>query len=448
MQDRIQKQLERFKKGFPFAKLERPATVRDGITRLSKDQEGFYESIYESSVSTVEKFVPASGAATRMFKNLIEMQKGIPNDLANKVILESTKLPFGLSSNSEDVLKEILEARKLQNQPKALLPFHEYSEDIRTSAEEHLFEGIAYASKAGVTKIHFTVSAEHQEQIASMLEKRASRLEGNFEITYSIQESATDTVAVDVNNAPIKGTDGNPVFRPAGHGALLSNLNQRDADVIFIKNIDNVVPDRLKTETIRFKKIMAGILLDYQSRAFDLLSRMDKNEDVGVNGLELLREMGVCNPNPEKIRTLLNRPIRVCGMVMNTGEPGGGPFWIRNGDEVSLQIVETSQVNMGDPSQAEIIKSSTHFNPVDIVCGIKDYKGQKFDLLNFRDDNTGFISEKTYEGTPIRAMELPGLWNGSMADWNTIFVEVPLSTFNPVKTVADLLRPEHQPVED
>ncbi|MEQ9229757.1 MAG: DUF4301 family protein, partial [Cyclobacteriaceae bacterium] len=330
--------------------------------------------------------------------------------------------------------------------PKGLLPFHKYANEVRTPAHEHLVESLGYAQKGTALKIHFTVSPEHLKPFQDHLAEVAESFQEKFDITYSVQKPETDTVAVTLNNDPFKKENGELLFRPAGHGALLENLNERKADILFLKNIDNVVPDRLKPETIKYKRLLAGVLLSFQERIFDLLKRADGGEDIHEEGKALLEEVGIKgNFTSGQIIDKLNRPIRVCGMVKNQGEPGGGPFWVESNGFESLQIVEGAQVDKEDPSQAKIFQKSTHFNPVDIVCGVRDFKGNKFDLLKYRDSETGFITNKSFQGQPIKAMELPGLWNGGMADWNTIFVEVPIVTFNPVKTVNDLLRPEHQP---
>jgi hypothetical protein len=325
------------------------------------------------------------------------------------------------------------------------LQFHKYGDVFKTPAQEHLTEGLHYSSKENKVRIHFTVSPEHKNAFEDHVNESVKNLPGEFEIKFSTQKPKTDTIAVNMDNSPFRLDNGELLFRPAGHGALLENLNELDADIIFIKNIDNVVPDRLKEETIRYKKALAGLLLSYQERAFELLEQNDAGESIDSTGRKLLEEMGIKGDlSSSEIRQKLNRPIRVCGMVKNEGEPGGGPFWVKDkqGKE-SLQIVESAQVDMRNKFQVQIFKESTHFNPVDLVCGTKNYKGEKFDLLNYRDLESGFISEKSNSGRKLKAMELPGLWNGSMADWNTIFVEVPLITFNPVKTVNDLLKENH-----
>ncbi len=350
------------------------------------------------------------------------------------------------------------------NLPKGLLTFHKYDHHSRTAVEEHLVEGSGYAANKGsVILIHLTVSPEHRNSFDQLLKKVQKKYEDEykvrFEITYSVQKPSTDTLAIDDKNEPFRESDGSLHFRPGGHGALLENLNDIDADIVFIKNIDNVTHDRNKADTIRYKKALAGLLIHYQEKIFNYLNLLEKPKEISGKMLKeiadfLNEELGTTvnsrilqHPAEAAVYLFkkLNRPIRVCGMVQNIGEPGGGPFWTLESDgSKSLQIVESSQVNLHDPEQAAILNSSTHFNPVDLVCGIKDFHGRKFNLMEYRDPETGFISKKFKNGKPLKALELPGLWNGSMARWNTIFVEVPINTFTPVKTVYDLLRPEHQ----
>ncbi len=348
--------------------------------------------------------------------------------------------------------------------PKGLLKFHHYDSANRVALEEHLVEAAKYGtSKNGKAIVHFTVSPEHMEKFAEQVHKVKAKYENEFKVTYdisfSVQKSSTDMIAVDMENEPFREKDGSLLFRPGGHGALIENLNDLNANLIFIKNIDNVVPDRLKKTTTVYKKAIGGLLLKLQSEAFELLKGLDKRNDPELIkrvaefaktelNIKIPQDFEGLNLNDKKsfLHRHLNRPIRICGMVKNEGEPGGGPFWVKNSKgEVSLQVVESSQVNSNDDAQMEILKSSTHFNPVDLVCGIKNYNGESFDLHKFIDPETGFISIKSKDGKNLKAQELPGLWNGAMADWITIFVEVPVITFNPVKTVNDLLRPQHQP---
>ena len=334
--------------------------------------------------------------------------------------------------------------------PKGLVTFHAYPEGARKAVEEHLVEGAVYAAANGVAKIHFTVSPEHiegfQELLAAKVPVYEKRFGIRYDISFSVQKPSTDTIAVNPDNTPFRQDDGTLLFRPAGHGALIENLNEIDADVVFIKNIDNVTTDALRGDTIRYKKVLAGILLDLQERAFEYLKALE------VGGAELepiveFIEKRLCVKLPGSydsavLRAVLDRPIRVCGMVRNEGEPGGGPFWVGNPDGTqSLQIAESSQIG---PDDLPLMRSATHFNPVDLVCGMKNSKGVRFDLRRYTDPSTGFISSKSSGGRDLRAQELPGLWNGAMAKWNTVFVDVPITTFSPVKVVQDLLRPQHQ----
>jgi hypothetical protein len=344
-----------------------------------------------------------------------------------------------------------------------LLKFHHYDDHDRTPTYEHFIEGIQYAlGEDNYVRLHFTVSPEHESKFKEEVLKIKRPLEKafnvKFEVTYSQQKKSTDTIAVNMDNTPFLEEDGSILFRPAGHGALLENLNEIDGDLIFIKNIDNVVPDRLKEETKKYKIALGGLLLEIQEKVFYALERLENSySEADLKFAETVIAQDLNGKLKEDYQSLdakekgkyliqkLNRPIRICGMVKNTGEPGGGPFWVKEDDgSLTLQIAETAQINLDDEAQREIMQSSTHFNPVDLVCSTKDYKGKKFDLLAFRDMRTGFITEKSKSGRDLKAQELPGLWNGSMAGWNTVFVEVPLITFNPVKTVNDLLRDEHQ----
>ncbi|MDE0472464.1 MAG: DUF4301 family protein [Ekhidna sp.] len=468
-QEQLQHQLERFKRGFEALKITSPATVDHGILRLSEEMIQNAIDRYEASEIEVLKFVPASGAASRMFKNLFtvldskgkqgqETVAAFFKEIQQFAFFDDLRQSFesenggsfneALKNKDVEVIASLLTEKGLNygTLPKGLLRFHRYDDDARTPAQEHIEEGVRYAQKEGVVKIHFTVSPAHLENFqAHVEESRAIYPEVNIQIDFSTQKESTDTVAVDMGNVPFRDENGKLLFRPAGHGALLENLNQLNADIIFIKNIDNVVPDRLKETTIRYKKVLAGVLLQYQEKTFSLMERAKGGEELVSEGRQLLSEMGIKGDfSPEEVSSYLNRPIRVCGMVKNEGDTGGGPFWIISDGIESLQIVETAQVDQTNTAQQTIFEKSTHFNPVDIVCGLKNYKGEKFDLLKYRDNDTDFITEKSYQGKQIKAMELPGLWNGSMADWNTIFVEVPLITFNPVKTVMDLLKSNHR----
>lgn len=491
-----QDQLAKFQNGFPFLNIVKSATVGDGIIRLECSEVDDLVELFKGYEGSRFKFVPASGAATRMFKHLYEFLDDYPTkgeECFNDKSFNSTwyffenikKFAFFKTLEKElennrynfdelverndfsSILKALLQPYALNygNLPKGLIKFHSYPDGARTAFEEHLVEGAQYTRMANnETKIHFTVSPEHKTGFQSLQSRVQKSYEESFGvkffIEYSEQKPSTDTLAADENNQPFRDSNGVLVFRPGGHGALLENLNDINADLVFIKNIDNVVPDHLKPQTVLYKKALAGLLVSYQSLIFDYLNQLQEDDSISIELLHEILEFTInelCVFPPKSLNLndpkalyeyligKLNRPIRVCGMVKNEGEPGGGPFWATNPDgSVSLQIVESSQIDLNDPAKKVIYSSSTHFNPVDLVCGITDVDGNKFDLLNFRDPNTGFISLKSKDGRQLKAQELPGLWNGAMSDWNTIFVEVPLITFNPVKTVNDLLRDQHQ----
>lgn len=488
----IAEQLECFKKGFPFLKLAAAASVENnGILIPEKDEQDAYLSAWDSykqGDKKIVKFVPASGAASRMFKNLFEFlgaDYNVPttdfekkffdhihsfafyNDL-NAACLDNTgKTIDALLSeqNYKAVVSNLLESAGLNYGalPKGLLKFHRYADGVRTPLEEHLVEGALYAAgTTGKVNVHFTVSTEHRQLFQKLVEAKtceyASKYGINYHISFSEQKPSTDTVAADMENNPFRDKDGKLLFRPGGHGALIENLNDLDADIVFIKNIDNVVPDRLKGDTVTYKKLLAGVLVTLQQQVFNYLELLDGGHYSHAELEEIIRFIQQklhCRKHDIKnledaelviyLRKKLNRPMRVCGMVKNVGEPGGGPFLAYNADDtVSLQILESSQIDMNDPEKKAMFEKGTHFNPVDLVCAIRDYKGNKFDLLKHVDKATGFISYKSKNGKDLKALELPGLWNGSMSDWSTVFVEVPLSTFNPVKTVNDLLREQHQ----
>mgnify|MGYP001810541483 CR=1 FL=1 len=343
------------------------------------------------------------------------------------------------------------------------MKFHYYPDGARTPVEEHLIEGASYANSAGKVRLHFTVSPEHRSRFEALIDAVKPLYEDKFGVAYDIsfseQKPSTDTISVNLDNTPFRNADGSLLFRPAGHGALLANLDDQDGDVVFIKNIDNVVPDSLKSATITYKKALGALLLKYRQQGFDFQARIESGENSEGLAEELTdfyeKTLSTLPPAgfdalsaAEKItyfQQKLDRPFRLCGMVQNVGEPGGGPFWAGNPDgTTSLQVVESAQIDMEDAAQKALFDTATHFNPVDLVCSLRGYKGKKFALMDYRDINTGFITQKSKQGKDLKAQELPGLWNGSMSDWNTVFAEVPLITFNPVKTVNDLLRKEHQ----
>lgn len=487
------KQVENFKNGFPFLELIDAASIDNGIISLNDSDIDKMAAFYDTKI--VEgihplKFIPASGAASRMFKALYEAldscrAAGNTNEalaqnaaarqfLANKekfAFYSDLKGKVGFTDEENNCSKWI---NLLLNEPglnygalpKGLLKFHKYGDESRTPFEEHIVEGALYAKdKNGKVTLHFTVSPEHQkgfENLLSEVKKHYEQALGvELEVSFSQQKPSTDTIAVDSQNEPFREKDGSLVFRPGGHGALIENLNDLDADIIFIKNIDNVVPDRLKDTTVKFKKAIAGVLLKNLEQLFFYQQELNEKHPVALDHALLAAAASflenTLNTKPAEnqyytekeelyyyLREKYNRPLRVCGMVKNEGEPGGGPFWAKNSDgTVSLQVVESSQIDPGSVQQQTLAKHATHFNPVDLVCAVKNYKGEKYDLTAFTDPATGFISIKSKDGKELKAQELPGLWNGAMSNWNTLFVEVPVETFNPVKTVNDLLREQH-----
>ncbi|MGM9720190.1 MAG: DUF4301 family protein [Prevotella sp.] len=489
-EEKLNSQLEEFKTGFPFLKLEAAASVEQGIIAPTEADVKQYEEAweqYKAQGHSIVKFVPASGAASRMFKDMFafaDADYDVPTtDFEKKYFDNIEKFAFydalddacrknlgagvkELIANGryKDVARNMLNADGLNygQLPKGMLLFHKYSEGPRTPMEEHLVEGALYAASDGKAAVHFTVSHDHlpmfKQRVAEKLDFYASKYGISYDITFSEQKPSTDTVAANPDNTPFRNSDGSLLFRPGGHGALIENLNEISADVIFIKNIDNVVPDRLKADTVSYKQVIAGILVTLQKKAFDYLETLESgtyNHEKLEEIIRFVQHNLCCRKADIKeledadlviyLKKKLNRPMRVCGVVKNVGEPGGGPFLTYNQDgTVSLQILESSQIDKNNAEYMEMFTKGTHFNPVDLVCAVKDYKGNAFNLPDFVDRTTGFISSKSKNGKELKALELPGLWNGAMSDWNTVFVEVPLSTFNPVKTVNDLLRDQHQ----
>ena len=460
--DAVERQLENFRRGFPFLKVVRAASPGDGVMVVGDAEAAAAVARYEREADRlgIVKFVPASGAATRMFKELFEFVnegkrgKGIDTLLDNIgrfAFWPELKAVLPPDADDKATVRAIVkDGLGYGQKPKGLVTFHAYPEGARKAVEEHLVEGAVYAAARGVARIHFTVSPEHIAGFETLLAEKVPVYERRFgiryDISFSVQKPSTDTIAVNPDNTPFRQDDGTLLFRPAGHGALVENLNEIDADLVFIKNIDNVTTDARRGDTVRYKKVLAGVLLDLQGRAFEYLKALE----VGGAELEPIAEFiekQLCVKLPAEydsalLRAVLDRPIRVCGMVRNEGEPGGGPFWVGNPDGTeSLQIAESSQIA---PDDLPLMQSATHFNPVDLVCGVRASKGCKFDLRRYTDPATGFISSKSSGGRDLRAQELPGLWNGAMAKWNTVFVDVPVTTFSPVKVVQDLLRPQHQ----
>ncbi len=427
---KAEEQLNYFKTGFPVLDIVEPAALHKGVISPSVAERKEFIAAWQEYLKEghkVLKFVPASGAASRMFKNLFEyLDNGEETPFIKEFLGNISKFAFGdqlAGKEGQDAVRFLLKDMNYGNLPKGLLLFHSYRDGARTPALEHMVEGALYAASNGEVNIHFTVSHDHlplfRKHIADNLQKLEAKYGVKFNVSFSEQKPSTDTLAANPDGTPFRTADGKLLFRPGGHGALIENLNEQDADIVFVKNIDNVVPDRLKGSTVEFKQLLAGVLVTEQKRVFEAL----RNPDLSAEE-----------------RARLNRPIRVCGVVRNTGEPGGGPFRVREEDgSITNQILESVQI-----PDKELMAKSKYFNPVDLVCAIKDYEGKPFDLLKFVDPKTGFISQKSKDGRELQALELPGLWNGAMSRWNTIFVEVPVSTFNPVKTVNDLLREQHQ----
>ncbi|MBX7153075.1 DUF4301 family protein [bacterium] len=503
-EETVIRQLHLFEKGIPYVQLDQACSIGNGITHIAESEFDELMALHAaaSAEGRLTKFVPASGAASRMFDVPMTLYhrhqsihrrdiEALASDSMYRDLLhiidhlkhfaffedfEKKLTEHGYSSakllesgDYQILLKHLLYEPGLNYaySPKALLPFHRYDDHTRTALEEHLVEAVKYVQdRENVASIHFTISPNHEEAINLLLSRVLRRYEKEnvlFDISFSFQKPSTDTIAVDQNNRPLRDKEGKLIFRPSGHGALLQNLEELDGDIVFIKNIDNIVPDYLKETTIVYKKLLAGYLIKTQKRAFLYLTLLDS----GIPSESAIREMirflqvelsvfippdfGQWSFDRKKnfIQTMLNRPLRVCGMVKNEGEPGGGPFRVKKTDGASsLQIVESTQVDMKISQQKTVFQSSKFFNPVDLVCGVRNYKGSLFPLQQFADPEAGLISIKSKDGMTLKALELPGLWNGGMAEWNTIFVEVPAITFNPVKTLLDLLRPEHQPQQE
>ena len=486
--EQVQAQIDHFKEGFPKTRLDAPATPDNGGIRVLDDKEIVrYEKLYRTlgQGQRLLKFVPASGAATRMFKSLYEFSatyfgvagnfaKEFPevqeflenihsfaffNDLKACMMASDLDIEDYLQRGDySTVINFLLKEQYLGygSLPKALLKFHRYGEVQRTPLEEHIVEGALYArNNDGSVHLHFTISPEHRDgfrrKIAEVKQYYESTFDIKLKISFSEQKHYTDIIAVDEQNQPLRDENGRLIFRPGGHGALIENLNEQRADLIFIKNIDNVVPDWMKHTTVIYKQVLAGLLLDLKQKTFDMLRLLDNHPDdktlrkiarFAKEDLDIMVPEGY---TAQTLQSLLNRPMRICGMVKNLGEPGGGPFYtIDTNGRRSLQIVESAQINRKDPEQDKLFQASTHFNPVDLVCSTRNYRGRYFDLRQYVDPMTGFISKKSKGAITLKSQELPGLWNGAMADWITLFVEVPVATFNPVKTVNDLLRKEHR----
>jgi len=481
-------QIQKFKKGVLYSNLIRPARLNDGIKKLSEKEKKKSLSIFEEKKSKLKiiKFIPASGAASRMFKELLlfyNNEKYEPNNYIDDFFagVKENKFAFlsdlknCMSEYGYDLMKCLKEGKKkvilkylltedglnYANLPKSVLKFHLYKDNSGTPVHEHINEGIAYSiGLNGKVRIDFTVSSESIEIFKQHIEQAVQKINVNKEIldiSLSEQKKGTQTIAVNLDNTLFKLSNGDILFRPSGHGALIENLNDLDGDIIFIKNIDNIAVKNLSSEINEHKKVLGGYLIGIRDKVFDFCRSLEEKK---YNSDSINKMVNYCKKKlnifferkfdilsvkkkADIIKKKLARPIRVCGMVKNEGEPGGGPFWIKKNNDKSLQIIESASVNNSDKSQIEILRSAEFFNPVDIVCSTKNFKGVKYDLRNFVDNETFFISEKSYKGKTLKALELPGLWNGAMADWITIFIDVPLITFNPVKRINDLLKPNH-----
>ncbi|MDR5591591.1 DUF4301 family protein [Christiangramia sp. SM2212] len=491
----VKEQIEIFKRGNIKVNITEAATVGKGISKIESTEKHklieFYDA--EKANHSLLKFVPASGAASRMFKALHNFADDFdPEKHELREYLDSTgdsdlqrffnhldKLPFydhaiekakkqhsDYAELSHDAQHKILvetilnsDGLYLSNLPKGLVPFHKYDQHVATAFEEHLLEAAKYAEVDGIAKIHFTVAKGDKDKFKGEWKQIRERVEAKtgvkFEIEYSYQDPKTDTIAVDNNFEPFRTEEEDLFFRPGGHGALIENMNQLDEEIVFVKNIDNVVTEDKVQNVVDHKKMLGGKLFKVQNKVFEYLKALESGDVTSekMNEIQdfLNKELFVKNSNSEDasakyLQEKLHRPLRVCGMVKNEGEPGGGPFLVqdKNG-EISLQIIEGAQIDNDNPQQAKTAREATHFNPVDIVCSLKDHNGESYDLNEYVDEDMSFIADKTKDGKPLKALERPGLWNGGMAKWNTIFVEVPVETFNPVKTVSDLLKESHQP---
>jgi len=468
-QETLEYQLTCFKNGIDPIDLVAPATIDNGIKRMSDSEIELYSGLFKEKASQVEvkRFVPASGAASRMFKSFHKYLDDGEENAEIKVFKDGFK-SFAfydqIKCTSEPefscAIHNMVKTLKLSELPKALIPFHAYPEGSRTAFEEHLVESARILEGFDEIDIHFTVSAAHEEKFRELILEKLPILEEKlgcrFNISFSNQMHSTDTVGVNEDNTVFRNDDGSMLFRPGGHGSLLANLNNLGGELVFIKNIDNIQIEHLQGQTIRYKKVLGGYLLDLHQKIKEVYQQTDAVDSIEEISRFLTKELSIRLPDnfetlplaeqKTMIRQLLNRPIRICGMVKNEGEPGGGPFWTRNkAGDISLQIVESSQMDLDDKEQETIFSKSTHFNPVDLVCWLRDIDGNSFDLAKYTDPDTAFISEKSQQGRMLKVLEHPGLWNGSMANWITIFVEVPIESFSPVKTINDLLRPQHQP---
>jgi hypothetical protein len=498
--DSLSAQVDIFRNGVPFINIVRPCSLGDGIIKIKDDQFDYFIKLHEeaSKEGRLIKFVPASGAATRMCKDLIFVYNSY-SKVTPEILNKNSHLPeyksviktfnnlkkfafYGdlkkaLNKDGHEIDKILTEGKykiildyilherglNLAEIPKGITKFHKYPNEERSSLEEHVIESIKYIQSIdGRTKIHFTISENNYEEVSKFifgLSELYKERNNEIEIDLSSQKQSTNNISIYENSKVVRDDDGNIIFRPGGHGALLENLNDINGDIIFIKNIDNVVPESKLNDTIKFKKLLCGFLIDVQTKIFEFLEKVE-SKSVSIDDVEnIISQLAeaINYKLPDNIKqqspdvqinylvNQLNRPIRVCGMVKNEGEPGGGPFWVKDSDgSFSCQIVESAQIDLSSEICSDIFQSSSHFNPVDLVCGVRDFKGRNFNLLKYRDLKTSILTSKSFKGRRIKVIELPGLWNGAMAKWFTIFIEVPLSTFNPVKKINDLLKPAHQ----
>ncbi|MBS4034831.1 MAG: DUF4301 family protein [Ignavibacterium sp.] len=500
-EQQIFEQLEVFERGELFTEIVKPCVKGDGIFVIDDSHSNELLGNYRSAAMSgrLTKFIPASGAATRMFNHIQsylinsepisigELKKEMNSDsdaksvyefITNikyfafyedlKSLLSTEKIDLDNISDDDDIsiiLRKVLDSSGLNYSfyPKGAILFHKYNGEKRTAFEEHIYEAVELLKdQSGNVRIHFTLSEEHVELFKEIIEKATKHFQKQsvqVKATNSFQKKSTDTISVTLDNQLFKDSNKKLVFRPAGHGALIENLNDLDADIVLIKNIDNILPSTKNAESIKSKKILTGFLIKIQKQVFNYLKIIDSKDvnEIIINEIKTFAsdflsvqltdsfEGKTTDEKTDYLFERLNRPIRVCGMVKNEGHPGGGPFWVRNkNDEVSIQIIEESQINKRDRSKADIFDASTHFNPVDMICAVRDFNSKKFNLKNFVDESSGLITTKTFEGKQLKALELPGLWNGAMAYWNTVFVEIPAETFNPVKEINDLLKPQHR----
>lgn len=488
-EEKLKNDLLKFEEGFSNLNILRPATKNDGIISLNQEQLNQYINCFENSSMSRCKFVPASGAASRMFKDLhhlvnnyditLSLDENLKSinlthcrDFLNQLrhlafathVLEKTKLnqqDLDTDQGKIEFIQYILSEDGLDysNTPKALIPFHRYSNKSLSAFEEHLLEAKAYAALDNKADVHFTISKDHQEKFDQKLQEVKTAIENEtqltFNVNFSYQSPSTDTVAINLDHSLYRNTNGKLLFRPAGHGALIKNLNQLTADIIFIKNVDNVgFKAHQNTQIIEYKKALAGLCIEVKTKINKWCEALKRqpNENTIKDVHHFLRYYfndHISSDNIDELLKHLDKPLRVCGMVKNEGDPGGGPFWVKfENEEEKLQIVEKSQIDLSCDKQTKQFEASTHFNPVDIVCHIKDHNGKVFNLSKFVNNDQGFIAKKSVDGQPIKGLELPGLWNGGMAYWHTLFVEIPQDTFTPVKSVFDLIKPSHQnPVE-